>query len=52
MVSISCLQLTPSKDAGLDCLPRYPVPPLAVDVLTREWKDVGPNVIFSQSLHL
>src|SRR5215212_2327872 len=27
------------------------VPPLPIHALTREWKDVGPNMILSQSLH-
>jgi hypothetical protein len=50
-VSASCLYLTPPKDADLDGLPRCRVPPLPVYVLTREWKDVGSNMILSQSLH-
>ena len=45
-------KLTPPNDAGLDRLPRCPIPPLPTDALTREWKDVGPNMIFGQSLHL
>jgi hypothetical protein len=49
--SASCLHLTPPKDVRLNCFPRCPVPPLAVYALTREWKDVGSNMILSQSLH-
>jgi hypothetical protein len=45
-------KLTPPNDAGLDRLPRCPIPPLPTDALTREWKDVGPNMIFGQSLYL
>ena len=51
-VSASCPYRAPPKDAGLDDLPGYRVSPLPVYVLTREWKDVGPNMIFGQSLHL
>jgi hypothetical protein len=50
-VSATCLHLTPPKDVGLNCLPRCPVPPRAVYALTGEWKNVGSNVILSQSLH-
>jgi hypothetical protein len=49
--SASCLHLTPPKDVRLYCLPRCTIPPLAVYALTREWKDVGSNMILSQNLH-
>jgi hypothetical protein len=45
-------KLTPANDLGLDCLPRCPVPPLRATTFTGEWKDISPNVIFGQSLHL
>jgi hypothetical protein len=51
-VAATCRHLTRPKDAGLDGLTGGPIPPLSVYVLTREWKDIGPDMIFGQNLHL